>query len=273
MNLQSSIRKALTDHFPERVSRRVLQHYYLSRLKTYRERSDWESNESDLTVIKHLITPGDTVIDIGANFGFYTVYLADLVGSDGGVISCEPIPLTFSFLSHAVRQMKLHQVRLNNCAVSNLPGQAFMVVPSFDSGVQNYYQARLLGNDAPADRAKRTVPVEVMTLDAILVAATARTSFIKIDVEGHELQVVMGGETSIRELKPALLIEVSSEPDDTASTAHELVHWLREAGYSPFWYDGRKLRRRVHGDASINYFFLTPAHVNQLTHFVPVDRD
>ena len=58
--------------------------------------------------------------------------------------------------------------------------------------------------------------------------------------------------------------EISGNPDHQDSTARQVFIFLEAFGYTPYWFDGRKLRKRAASDVSTNYFFLQPSHVDQL---------
>jgi FkbM family methyltransferase len=255
MNLKSSVRTLVSPLIPDGVRKRILQRYYLGKVRTY-SRANWDTGESDLQVIRHLVEPGDHVVDVGANFGFYTAYLSERVGHQGSVTSFEPVPRTFDLLAYNVRKLPLTNVRLFNCGVSDSNGSATMGIPQFDSGVENYYQATLV-RPGTSGAFSHQVPVELKTLDSVFPAETKLT-FVKVDVEGHELHAIAGAQRLIRSSKPALLIEVSGNPDDRGSSAFALWQQLQAEGYAPYWYDGSSLRPRSPGDSSINYFFLTP---------------
>jgi FkbM family methyltransferase len=179
------------------------------------------------------------------------------------VTSFEPVPRTFDLLDYNVRKLPLTNVRLFNCGVSDHEGSATMAIPQFDSGIENYYQARVVVPDTP-DAYTRQVPVELKTLDSVFPPGTKKLTFVKIDVEGHELHAIAGARQLIRTLQPALMIEVSGDLDDRNSAAFTLSQQLQADGYASYWYDGHELRARTRGDSSINYFFLTTGHYSQL---------
>jgi hypothetical protein len=60
---------------------------------------------------------------------------------------------------------------------------------------------------------------------------------------------------------------VNPNPDDPTTSAHETFALLRGAGYDIYWFDGEKLRRRLEGERSQNYFFLMPEHLESLAGF------
>ena len=94
--------------------------------------------EPDLKVVEHLIKPGDSVVDIGANTGLYTKRMSELVGRDGRVFSIEPVPLTFDILGFNVGKLGLTNVELINCAISDTNGSVIVEVPLYESGEENF---------------------------------------------------------------------------------------------------------------------------------------
>ena len=75
--------------------------------------------EPELRVVRYLIKPGDSVIDIGANVGVYSKILSELVGPDGHVYSIEPFGPTFEILCYNIRKLSLDNVEPVNVAISD----------------------------------------------------------------------------------------------------------------------------------------------------------
>jgi FkbM family methyltransferase len=261
MGLKAIIRTILVRCTPESVWKPLLKQYYFHRIRSYSQDTKLENRAKELRVIKNLIIDGDTVIDIGSNFGFYTLFLSKVVGKSGCVYSIEPIPLTFEILSYNIKKLGLGNVKLLNCAISEKNGITEMEIPEYDSGGESFYLARVV-NDINKAPSLRKYSVVMDTLDYLFLDLSKRISFIKIDVEGHELPVIMGAEKVISRFLPALLIEISGDPDDKKSKASELFNRLMKKGYSPYWYDGKALRIRSQGVKEVNYFFLTENHLH-----------
>lgn len=256
MSLKAVLKTIFTGLIPETISKKIIKAYYFRRFRAYLQRNEWESKERDLAIVKRLVHSGDFVVDVGANFGLYTVFLSRLVGNQGAVYSIEPIPFTFEVISSTIKRLSLVNVNLFNYALSNKDGTGLMEVPTYDSGGENFYQARIpashLGNTS-----LRHVKVGLKKLDSIFSEHLKKITFIKIDVEGHELPVVEGAMSLIGRSRPAMLIEISGNLDEPQSSAAVLVDHLSGQGYSVYWYDGVKLKPRAPGDKSVNYFFLT----------------
>jgi FkbM family methyltransferase len=220
-----------------------------------------ESDEPDLKVLKFLVEPGQSVADIGANIGVYAKFLSERVGRSGQVISVEPIPSTFDILRSNVRKLGLSNVETKNYAISDEEGQAKMQVPKYESGGEDFYGARIEGG--VVNDSMRSFVVPTTTVDALL-SGMSRLHFIKCDVEGHELNCIRGAAKTIERFKPAWLIEISGDMSDEGSRSYRTSCILRDSGYEAFWFDGVKLRPRRPDTKSVNYFFLTRSHLENL---------
>jgi FkbM family methyltransferase len=221
-----------------------------------------EVAESDAFLLRHLVSPGDHVVDVGAFVGFYTVCLSRLVGSEGRVYSIEPFPTTFEILAANVQKLGLRNVALINCAASDSQGYAEMEVPKWKWGVESFYDAKIIkGIGEPG---LRHSTVATRTLDSLVGGSGRKISLIKCDAEFHELECLKGALRTIRDSRPALLVEVILNPDDPGSPACETFALLRREGYQPHWFDGARLHLRRPGEKSQNYFFLSPTHIDAL---------
>ncbi len=211
--------------------------------------------------IRLLVARGDRVADVGANFGVYTRLLAELVGEDGHVTSFEPVPETCDLLRAGIRSLSLRQVSVVQAAVSSEKGEAVMSVPHYDSGGENLYEASIARNGTDGDR---KVPVRCVSLGDVFKDREKPLSFLKIDVEGHELAAIMGAIPLLDADRPALMIEVSSSFDEPGSDASKLEEMLSPLGYAILQQEGPALVPKKRGTRAVNYFFLQDEHVRRL---------
>jgi len=247
-----TVLKNIVQLLPEPAQRSIKKIHYARKL-----RAALPEEELDLKGVSDLVGQGDRVIDIGANFGLYTRFLSEMTGPSGEVFSVEPIPETFEILRSNVRRLKLTNVRIKNIAFSNRPGSLSMEIPTYEEGGDNFYQARIV--KAGNRTSFRRLSVRTATLDSLFFGGKP-ISFVKCDVEGHELEVVQGAQKTIRAFHPAWLIEISGNPDSDRSAARETFNLLEEHRYHPYIFDGEKFRHRRKGDSVVNYFFLTHRH-------------
>ena len=245
-----AIRSFLAAYLPPRLIRWLKQTYYPRVLSRFPEER-WPFSAA----VKQLVSPGDCVVDAGANVGYVTLLLSRWVGPSGRVHSFEPVPETFACLAASIRKLGLANVIPHPCGLSDSAHDATMGIPLYVSGGENLYESRIVEEERDA-RFARTVAVSLNTLDALLAGSDRRVSFIKIDVEGHELLAVQGARRVISRDKPVLLIEVTGDPDQPGTPAWKLFTLLAGIGYSPFVWDCGKLRERRSGEQQGDYFFL-----------------
>lgn len=248
------LKSAALRFLPEPVIYRLKKFYQPRRLERLAKA------EEDLSVIRHLVSEGDHVVDVGANIGVYTLALSRMVGSKGRVYSFEPIPPTFELLNAGVRRFRLDNVNTYRYALSDTAGTATMKVPIFQGGIGNYYRSTLV--DDFHDQNCVDFSVEVVKLDAVI---SGPISFLKIDVEGNELKTVLGGMNLIENCKPAISIEISSDLDNIGTDGAALQTRLSTMGYRVYVRSDGSLRRKARGDLAVNYFFLTDEQARDLT--------
>ena len=242
---------------PRPVLIAIKKRYYLRLL-----RSTQVPREDDMKALEHLLRLGDFALDVGAFVGFYAQRLAQLVGPAGEVWSFEPVPETFAVLSYAVKCLPLSNVRVFPYALSDADGPAHMEIPHYHGGGETLYDARITPDGSA--RNLRTVEIQRRTLDSLLAELPPRPlSFMKVDVEFHELHTIRGALATIRRDHPALLIEVLRSPEEPGEQ-RDLMTLLVQEGYSPFRFDGKKFFPRAVGDKSQNLFFLTATHLQKV---------
>ncbi|TVS12263.1 MAG: FkbM family methyltransferase [Planctomycetaceae bacterium] len=141
-----------------------------------------------------------------------------------------------------------------------------MEIPHYADGTENLYEAHVV-SDAETSETVRRVRVRAVRLDELCGTETAPVRFIKMDVEGHEGEVIEGARNLLKHVRPALFIEISGDPDDTNSRAARVFEDLGAMDYQAFLWDGQALKPRKSGDFSVDYFFLQPLHREQLRAF------
>jgi FkbM family methyltransferase len=215
---------------------RVLRRYPLTaRLLTeYRIQQLVRSEASaDLARCMQLVVPGSVAIDVGASVGNYALAMSKAVGRDGRVIALEPNPAVFSEL---VASTWASRVSPLNLAASSRPGWAKMTVPVDQDGCQQEPLATL----EPRDEDQcRTFEVRCARLDD-LVGGSRPVSLIKVDVEGHEADVLEGASELLERHRPALVVEIEERHLVGRSVA-DVAQWIMSKGYACHGIKGRQL--------------------------------
>jgi FkbM family methyltransferase len=142
----------------------------------------WEANETHW--IQEVLRPGDVFVDVGANIGWYTVIGAREVGPRGRVYAFEPDPEAFELLQRNVRANGLHNVVLEQKAVSDAPGTLKLFIAGENKGDHRIYQ--------PEGESRPSVEVEAVTLDEYFKDPAASVDCIKVDTQGAELVILKG---------------------------------------------------------------------------------
>lgn len=182
------------------------------------EQEDWF--EDEIRFVRAWLGPGMHALDVGANFGLYTLAMARAVGPGGSVHAFEPAPQTADFLARSVALNGLNGVRVHRAAISDRRGSAALRIHAQSE----------LNALAPSAEAG-TVEVPAQTLDqAAQEQGWAAPDFVKLDVEGHEEAAVRGGLGLFASASPLVMLEVSSG----AGLAFDALRALQRIGYGAY---------------------------------------
>lgn len=187
---------------------------------------------------KSLIHENDTVIDIGANKGVYSYWLSKSVGHNGLVIAFEPFVGHVERFVTSMAQLHIKQVRVENMALSNFIGRSQISIPT-----ENSVPLKECGTLNTINRTHLSFDVKVITLDDYFVRYpiyNRRISFIKCDVEGHEICVFEGARKTIEHHKPAIFFEC--EQRHLSFPMKKVFSLLEEYGYAGFFYENNRKR-------------------------------
>ncbi len=180
----------------------------------------------EMQFLKSYLRPGDKVIDIGANVGLYTVYMAELVGKEGSVDAFEPSESTFALLAENLKANALSNVSAHKLACTNCNGRL-----GFESG-DDHSLSHVI-----ADTSEETkLHVEGVRLETYLHESSF--SFAKLDIEGHEPFAIEGmGSWLERKIPPVFLIEMGGLSNQYGIRTDEFIARLNHMEYSIYTYD------------------------------------
>jgi FkbM family methyltransferase len=188
---------------------------------------------STIKLYRSLVKPGNRVLDIGGNIGAHTLPLARLVGARGRVIAFEPT-------AYAIRKMRVnialntdlsdrisvHQVMLVADEKGPLAPKIYSSWPLFETGgeVHREHGGQLMDTEGAV----------AMTLDnAVQSMGAGAIDFIKMDVDGHEHEVLAGGKELINASKPLILMELAPYLYEQGSRdLEDMLDLLKGWGYS-----------------------------------------
>jgi FkbM family methyltransferase len=184
------------------------------------------SDKNTIMFINKNINNGDCVIDVGAMIGFYTFHLALNSGDSGQVYAFEPEKKNFEILEKHLNKSNLaHRALLTNSAVSSSSGKIQL---SINKG-------HPADHHISVDKVKNFQMASSISLDDFIDQNNiSLIKFIKIDVQGHELEVLKGSIKTFRRDKPMILLEIDYDALNRSNTLPEnLINYLDSFNYKP----------------------------------------
>ena len=187
-------------------------------VERYREWVNW-----DKRVYLSFIRPGDVVLDVGANVGAHAVFFSHLVGASGRVLAFEPIPDNLAAMRALLaRRARFRNVTIVPSAVGDPDAAVSTTVITAPAGDLTQ------GSRVPQGAGSWQQTPDIRTFDCPMtsldrdaaVQELARVDFVKVDVEGGELDALKGAHRMLARDQPLLYCEAYAE-------------WTRSFGYSP----------------------------------------
>jgi FkbM family methyltransferase len=207
-------------------------------------RGHYEALEIEL--VRRVLKPGDTAVDVGAHIGFFTMQMAASVGSAGHVYAFEPFGAHAELLERSIAENRFEgRVTFRPAAVGATSGTATLTFPleTLNSG-----GAYLLREGTAPLAGNLTATVPLVALDDLELRRPVR--LIKMDVEGAEPQVLRGAARLLKEDRPIILSELHPVQLERASgvMADDFLEQLRSAGYATQDLAGTRVDRVPAGD-------------------------
>ena len=181
------------------------------------EQEDWF--EDEIGFLRRVLLPGHQAIDVGANYGVYTLSMAKVIGPTGTVWAFEPASSTAAFLEQGIAANNFTQVVLERSALSRDCGTAQLTV-------NDNSELNALVRDQQSGNASETV--RLVTLDDCLQRyGWKRIDFLKIDAEGEEANIIEGGRRFFADLSPLILYEVKAGEEHASRVgARSSLPWV-----------------------------------------------
>jgi len=225
-----------------------------------------EFSEAEIDLFRQIVKPGSVVVEVGANIGTHTLFIARQVGFDGAVIAFEPQRVVYQCLCANMALNSVTNVQCHQQAVGAAAGN--ILVPSLDySREENYGGLALEGW-------QQGEPTPLVTIDSLNLG---RCVLLKVDVEGMEGPVLEGAAQTIARCTPVLYVE-----NDRREKAADLVRLIDGLGYAMYWHipplfnpdNFRHNANNVFGNTvSINMVCIHKSIQHNLDGFLPVELD
>lgn len=210
-------------------------------------------------LIVSLIGPGDVVVDIGANTGYYSVLGAWRAFPRGQIWSFEPNPAAYALLSDNLHNNGFGTIaHRHRVALSNRQGEATLrVFPGYEatSTIRDVSRAFVDHTERETGRPSHEVVVPVDTLDNIMRDCPA-IDFIKIDAEGHEPEIIDGAQQILARSKNLKMLMEFVPPILDDGKARAMLAMLRAIGLTIYRFDNdANLTRYDDDDALMRFDF------------------
>jgi FkbM family methyltransferase len=174
---------------------------------------------AELDVLRQLLHPGESFVDVGAHIGLWSLIAGTAVGTGGKVFALEPSPEVYPKL--------VHNLNLNRDLTTWLPSQ---IAADAQTGTVGFELSEFSACSHVTNTAEDAIQVASRTIDELICGE--RIAGMKIDVEGHEQAVIQGAGATIDEFHPWLCIEFNNrihQLDNLASWSVDGI--LRGTGY------------------------------------------
>lgn len=214
-----------------------------------------KSHDTEIRLARFLCTllrPGDTFIDVGAHFGYYSLLASYLLGPDGRVVSFEASRQTFQLLQWNTQPYAA--ISAHHFACADKDGTVtFFEFPALYSEYNTLFPEQFAGTSWSEKQEAKALTVESIQLDTFLDRHQLVPTLIKIDVEGAEASVIRGLERTLRAADGLhLAMEFLSDARHNRSH-HAAAALLRQWGYMPHLIDAQGQLQRTHTSALIDH--------------------
>lgn len=196
-------------------------------MEQYRASTAETKEPETLNWIDQYFRPGEIFFDVGANIGLYSLYAA-ITQPAGKVFAFEPAVRNAAQLAINIHENSLRNVTLCNYAIGAHSGLSTFYLNSLEAGM-SMHSLDCRDLDAFGRTPIAAQSVFCATIDEV-VCAVGAPSMIKIDVDGRELDIVIGAEKTLRSgIVQTILIEINELPDNSGQKPLEI---LSQLGYS-----------------------------------------
>lgn len=207
---------------------KILYSLFLRYNYTYRYLTN--SFDSEMKLIPELVNHNRRAIDIGANIGIYSRYLSNIFEQ---VEAFEPLMEASKYLKNA----NLKNVTVYNIALSDYKGNVDFNIP-VKKGVERYGNSSIENSISNKFDEVKHINVRTEKLDNY---KFENIDFIKIDVEGHEMQVLKGAQKTIQKNKPVIQIEIETRHLPEKIKIKDIFHWFNNCGYEGYFFKDNEL--------------------------------
>jgi len=182
-----------------------------------------ENEPSTTALIEKELKPGMNVLDLGANYGWFTLISSKIIGNTGHVFSFEPDPNLMKTLKENVALNDLTNVSFFPVAISNISGNAKLSLNP-DYPTRNKVNSKTL--------LENTINIDTISVDEFCEQKDLKVDFIKMDIEGSEVKAFEGmKKTLLNNPKIKMIVEFNPHAiSDVGSSPEDFITFLQQYG-------------------------------------------
>ena len=213
-----------------------------------------EYEKAELKTLDYFLNKNSVFVDLGANFGLYTLYASKLIGMEGKVISFEPFKKNYKALINNVAINNLTNIQSENIAVGEREGEIDLY---YDSSEMNLGMASTKFIENSYSEKAAVITLDSYFRDNLI----SRIDFIKIDIEGHEYKALLGMKNLLLRFHPTLLIEILNE-EELPNNEDKVISFLSSLGYIKYFINNNgSISLKQNNFQRQNYLFSTESNI------------
>lgn len=224
----------------------------------------YKKKYAELHFIKSIIREDDTVVDIGANLGYYSFFMAKKLNNNGRLIAVEPIPLFAKVWQSNLNKFLSSKITLHNCALGNENLSSVKMSIPIVNGVVRHGLTKV-NSDFTENEISFEIPMKIG--DEVISKDNIKTiNYIKCDVEGYEQFVIPSLTKNINAFKPIIQIELNGEEN-----RNNVANFLVDINYSIYILVFNKLKeislKEIH-TFNQDFYFIHPDKMDEYSHLI-----
>lgn len=251
---------------------------HFSDLSFYKNLMSHLSQETCYTNLDYILKPGDVCLDVGANIGLYTYKMSKLVKKKGKVLSFEPVNIAYKQIKLIKKKYNLNNCKIFNFALGHQKKDTEMLIPIKNNlpqlGFSHVNTIKYQSNNTHSYKYKKSFfykmnfgykqKTKIELIDFIIPRyKLKKIDYIKIDVEGYEINVIKGAFKTIKKYRPIIQSEIFySKKNQT-----KMFKFFKSIEYCFFYPENKKLIQ-IHNWKTIrkvsNYYLIPKEKLNIL---------
>lgn len=201
-------------------------------IKAYFLYKDYIESEK-IDILNTFVKLGDTIIDVGANIGWFTNHASNWISEGGMVYAIEPETTNVARLKKILNENNIdNKVNILEAVASDHCGTVYLSINQDHPG------------DHKVSKDNTGTLVKSVTIDSIVESnEIKKIALIKIDVQGHEMSVLKGSINTIKNMSPVFYIEIEKQAlDSTGQINIDIINFMAMHSYKPFLIKNKQIQ-------------------------------